>query len=84
MLFGPTDGMDLRMADGAQRDEVLFCIATQLTAMLLMMDLEIGTGTTTLAAPTIALEHLLLQLWILVRRQSQTTGLGKAHVPLNS
>jgi hypothetical protein len=74
----------LLVTTSAERNEVFLCVVTRLTAVLLMMDVKVGTRATALAAPTIALEHLLLQLVILVRRQSQTTWLGKAHLPLDS
>ena len=71
--------MLLFVAARAQRDQVFLYIAAELTAMLLMMDVKVGTRTAMLAAPTIALQYLLPQLIVLVGRQSQSTGLRKAH-----
>jgi hypothetical protein len=62
--------MDLPMAGTAKGDEVFFHIASQNAAWLNMMELEILGGSTFLASPAIALEHLLAKPLVRIRVQS--------------
>ena len=54
--------MLLFVAARAQRNQVLLVIVALLAAELLVMDLQILSGTADLASPTIAVQHLFSQL----------------------
>ncbi len=47
------------MTPGAERDEVLFGIGSQLTPRVDVVDLEVDRTAAALAAPAIPLQHLL-------------------------
>ncbi len=53
--------MEFLMTPGAEGDEVLFGIGSQLTPWVDVVDLEIGRSPTPLAAPAVPLQHLLAQ-----------------------
>jgi len=55
------------MTPGAEGDEVLFGIVAQSAALIDVVDLEVGRTAAGLAAPAIALQHLLAK---------STVGLG--------
>ena len=69
--------MLLFVADSTQCDQVFLHITAELTAMLLMMDVQVGTSVAMLAAPTIAPQHLVPQLIVLGGGNRSLLGFGK-------
>ncbi len=51
--------MESLMTPGAERDEVLFGIGSQLTPSVDVVDLEVDRTAAVLAAPAVSLQHLL-------------------------
>ena len=60
-------GMESFVTGGAQRDEILFHVLSELTPWADVVNLELIHATTALAAPAIALQHLAAQSSIGVR-----------------
>ena len=60
----------------AQRDQVLFLVATRLAAELEVVYLQVLHATAILAAPTVALQHLAMQFAIARGVESQSRVLG--------
>ncbi len=52
------------MAAGAQGDQVRIVIRALLAAQLLVMDLQVLSGTTDLALPAIAAQYLFAELFV--------------------
>ena len=50
--------MDLRVAVGAQCDQILFHVATRLASEFKVMHLQVLHATADLASPAVALQHL--------------------------
>jgi hypothetical protein len=65
----------LIMAMGAERDEVHPRITTGVTAEVFMVNFQVGHRPAGLTAPAIALQHLLPQLLVCDRIESQAWGL---------
>ena len=59
--------MQLLVTPGTESDQVLFGIVSQPAAQVDVVDLEVGAPAAVLAAPAIALQHLLAQLTIGLR-----------------
>ena len=68
--------MDARVAFFAERDQVLFDIASRMAAEFEVMHLQILHAPADLAAPTVALQYLLMQVMIARRIESQSRVLG--------
>jgi hypothetical protein len=60
----------------AQRDQILFDIASRMAAELKVMHLQIVHATAILAAPAVALQHLSMQFAIARGVESQSRVLG--------
>src|SRR5208337_1214181 len=71
--------MRLFVTFGAQRDQVLFLIATGLTPELEVVHLQLLHATASLASPAIALQHLPMQFAVAVRLESESRTLA-AHL----
>jgi hypothetical protein len=63
--------MDLPVACTAKGDEIFFHIASQMTSLLDVMDLQTLGTSTSLASPAIALEYLLAKPVIGIRIQAK-------------
>ena len=68
--------MHLFVALGAQRDQILFDIASRMAAEFEVMHLQILHATAELAPPAVALQHLAMQVSIARRIESQSRVLG--------
>jgi hypothetical protein len=66
--------MHARVAFGAQCDQVLFLVATRLAAESEVMHLQILHAAASLAAPSVAFQHLAMQV-SMTRRSSLSRGL---------
>jgi len=66
--------MRLFVASGAQGDQVLFLVATQLATILEVMYLQLLHATADLAAPAVALQYLPMQFVVAVRIESKSRG----------
>ena len=64
------------MAFRAQRDQVLFLVATRLAAEFEVVHLQVLHATADLASPAVALQHLPMQFAVAVRIESQSRALG--------
>jgi len=64
------------MAAGAQADQVRVVIRAVLAAQLLVVDLQVLSGTTELALPAIAAQHLFAQLFVELVVEAQARSLG--------
>jgi len=60
------------MTFGAQRDKVLFHIATRVAAEFEVVYLQVPDATANLASPAVALQHLSLQFAVAVRIESES------------
>src|SRR5712692_7129507 len=69
-------GMNTLMAADAERDEVLFCIVSELAPRADVMDLEVGKTSAVLAAPPIPVEYLTPQFQIRRRTELQSRSSG--------
>jgi hypothetical protein len=56
--------MDVRVAFGTQRNQVLFHVATRLAPEFLVMYLQVLHGAACLASPAIAFQYLTMELTI--------------------
>ena len=56
--------MHVRVAISAQRDQVLFHVATRVASEVLVMHLEMYHGAAHLAAPVVAFKHLAMQFTV--------------------
>jgi|SRR5271165_5746982 len=72
--------MRLFVTFGAQRDQVLFHIATRLAAEFEVVYLWVLHATASLASPAVALQHLPMQFAVAVRIESES-GLRAASSP---
>ena len=68
------------MAFRAQGDQVLFLVAARLAAEFEVMYLELLHATANLAAPTIAFQHLAMQLAIALRIEPKSWALAAGGV----
>ena len=68
--------MRSRMAFSAERDQVLFLVATRLAPQFEVMHLQALHATADLATPAVALENLPMQFVVAVRVESEPRGLG--------
>ena len=65
------------MAAGAQGDQVRIVIRALLAAQLLVMDLQVLSGTTDLALPAIAAQYLFSELFVELGMKSLARALGR-------
>ena len=64
------------MATRAQGNQVQFVIGTLLTAQLLVVDLQVLSGTTDLASPAIPAQYLFSELFVGLGIKPQARSLG--------
>ena len=68
--------MHLFVAFGAQSDQILFHIATRVAAEFEVMHLQLLHASADLASPSVALQHLAMQLAVALRIESESRVLG--------
>ena len=68
--------MCLFVAFGAQGDQILFHIATRLTAEFEMVYLQVLHATADLASPAVALQHPTMQFAVALRIKSESRAFG--------
>ena len=64
------------VAFGAQRDQVLFLVATRLAAEFEVMHLQVLHTTANLAPPAVALQYLAMEVSVARRIESESRVLG--------
>jgi len=64
--------MDARVAFGAERDQIVFLVATRMAAEFEVMHLQALHAAANLASPAVALQHLAMQFPIARRVKSQS------------
>ena len=64
--------MQMFVAFGAQRDQVLFDVATRMASELEVVHLQVLHATADLASPAIALQYLLMQFAVAGRVKSES------------
>ena len=69
------------MADGAKGDQIRVVIVALLAAQLLVVDMKVLFGTTDLASPAIALQHLFSELvvWFGIKPKAWLLGSEPVH-----
>jgi hypothetical protein len=68
--------MHLFVAFGAQSDQILFHIATRVAAEFEVVHLQLLHASADLASPSVALQHLAMQLAVALRIESESRVLG--------
>jgi len=68
--------MNGTMTNRAERDQVVFIVGSEVTAKLLVVNLEVGHAAAGLTAPAIALKYLASQLRVRSWIQAQANLLG--------
>ncbi len=66
--------MHLFVAFGAQRDQVLFLVAARLASEFDVVHLQVLHTPADLASPAVALQHLVVQVTIALRIESESRG----------
>ena len=64
------------VAFGAQRDQVLFLVATRMAAEFEVVYLQVLHAAANLASPAVALQHLAVQFAVAVRIESESRALA--------
>ena len=64
------------MAPGTQGNQIQFIIGAVLAAQLLVVDLQVLSGTTDLALPTISPQYLVSELFVGLGIEPQARSLG--------
>ena len=64
------------MAFGAQRDQVLFLVATRMAAEFEVVYLQVLHAAADLASPAVALQHLPMECAVALRTKSESPALA--------